>query len=90
MRSPAKEIKMTSYDDLFNMDGQNMEESVDKIVYLPLSKLHTPKNHPFKVNDDAAMQEMTESVKQSGVLSPGIARPLENGGYELWNAMVFL
>ena len=83
MRSPAKEIKMTSYDDLFNMDGQNMEESVDKIVYLPLSKLHTPKNHPFKVNDDAAMQEMTESVKQSGVLSPGIARPLENGGYEL-------
>ena len=83
MRSPAKEIKMTSYDDLFNMDGQNMEESVDKIVYLPLSNLHTPKNHPFKVNDDAAMQEMTESVKQSGVLSPGIARPLENGGYEL-------
>lgn len=83
MRSPAKEIRMTSYDDLFNMDGQNMEESVDKIVYFPLSNLHTPKNHPFKVNDDAAMQEMTESVKQSGVLSPGIARPLENGGYEL-------
>ena len=83
MKSPAKEIKMTSYDDLFNLDAQNVEESVDKIVYLPLSELHTPKNHPFKVNDDAAMQEMTESVKQSGVLSPGIARPLENGGYEL-------
>lgn len=83
MKSPAKEIKMTSYDDLFNLDAQNVEESVDKIVYLPLSELHTPKNHPFKVNDDAAMQEMIESVKQSGVLSPGIARPLENGGYEL-------
>lgn len=83
MKSPAKEIKMTSYDDLFNMDAQNVEESVDKIVYLPLSELHTPKNHPFKVNDDAAMQEMAESVKQSGVLSPGIARPLGNGGYEL-------
>lgn len=83
MKSPAKEIKMTSYDDLFNMDGQNLEESMDKIVYLPLSELHTPKNHPFKVNDDAAMQEMAESVKQSGVLSPGIVRPLENGGYEL-------
>lgn len=83
MKSPAKEIKMTSYDDLFNLDAQNVEENVDKIVYLPLSELHTPKNHPFKVNDDAAMQEMTESVKQSGVLSPGIARPLENGDYEL-------
>ena len=83
MKSPAKEIKMTSYDDLFNLDAQNVKESVDKIVYLSLSELHTPTNHPFKVNDDAAMQEMTESVKQSGVLSPGIARPLENGGYEL-------
>lgn len=83
MKSPAKEIKMTSYDDLFKMDTQNVEESVDKIVYLSLSELHTPKNHPFKVNDDAAIQEMMESVKQSGVLSPGIARPLENGGYEL-------
>ena len=83
MKSPAREIKMTSYDDLFNMDAQNVEESVDKIVYLPFSELHTPTNHPFKVNDDAAMQEMIESVKQCGVLSPGIARPLENGGYEL-------
>lgn len=83
MKSPAKDIKMTSYDDLFNMGSQSVEESVDKIVYLPLSELHTPRNHPFKVNDDAAMQEMTDSVKQSGVLSPGIARPLENGGYEL-------
>lgn len=83
VKSPAKEIKMTSYDDLFNMGSKPVEESVDKIVYLPLVELHTPRNHPFKVNDDAAMQEMTESVKQSGVLSPGIARPLENGRYEL-------
>lgn len=83
MKSPAKEIKMTSYDDLFNMGSQPVENSVDKIVYLPLSELHTPRNHPFKVIDDAAMQEMAESVKQSGVLSPGIVRPLESGGYEL-------
>ena len=83
MKSPAKEIKMTSYDDLFNMGLQPVENSVDKIVYLPLSELHTPRNHPFKVIDDAAMQEMAESVKQSGVLSPGIVRPLESGGYEL-------
>ena len=83
VKSPAKEIKMTSYDDLFNMGSKPVEESVDKIVYLSLSELHTPQNHPFKVIDDMAMQEMAESVKQSGVLSPGIARPLENGGYEL-------
>lgn len=83
MKSPAKEIKMTSYDDLFNRGSQSTENSVDKIVYLPLSELHTPLNHPFKVIDDAAMQELAESVKQSGVLSPGIVRPLESGGYEL-------
>ena len=83
MKSPAKDIKMTSYDDLFNMGSQPVEESMDKIVYLPLSELHTPQNHPFKVIDDTAMQEMAESVKQSGVLSPGIVRPLESGGYEL-------
>lgn len=81
MKSPAKNIKMTSYDDLFNPAAQ--QDSGEKIVHLPLSELHTPKIHPFKVRDDEAMQEMAESIKRYGVMTPGIARPLLEGGYEL-------
>ena len=81
MKSPAKNIKMTSYDDLFNPVAE--QDSGEKIVYLPLSELHTPKIHPFKVRDDEAMQEMAESIKRYGVMTPGVARPLPEGGYEL-------
>ena len=55
----------------------------DHIVELPLSELHDFPNHPFKVRDDEAMQETTESIKQYGVLVPGIVRPREDGGYEI-------
>jgi len=80
VKSPAKNIKMTSYDDLFN-PGQT--DTGEKIVMLPLTELHTPKQHPFKVIDDEAMQEMAESITRYGVMVPGIARPQESGGYEL-------
>ncbi len=80
MKSPAKNIKMTSYDDLFN-PGQT--DTGEKIVTIPLAELHAPKQHPFKVIDDDAMQEMAESITKYGVMVPGIARPLESGGYEL-------
>ncbi len=56
---------------------------IDHIVELPLSELHDFPNHPFKVRDDEAMQETTESIKQYGVLVPAIVRPREDGGYEI-------
>lgn len=55
----------------------------DKITLLPLSELHDFPDHPFKVRDDEAMQETTESIRQYGVLVPAIVRPRENGGYEI-------
>ena len=55
----------------------------DKITLLPLSELHDFPNHPFKVRDDEAMQETTESIRQYGVLVPAIVRPREDGGYEI-------
>ena len=55
----------------------------DKITLLPLSELHDFPNHPFKVRDDEAMQETTESIRQYGVLVPAIVRPCEDGGYEI-------
>ena len=50
---------------------------------IPLDELHPFENHPFKVKDDEAMMDTVESVKQYGVLVPAIARPLEDGGYEI-------
>lgn len=55
----------------------------DKITLLPLSEMHDFPNHPFKVRDDEAMQETTESIRQYGVLVPAIVRPREDGGYEI-------
>ena len=59
------------------------EEQGEKIVQIALSELYTPSIHPFKIIDDEKIEEMAESIKQYGVMTPGIARPLENGGYEL-------
>lgn len=81
MKSPAKNINLTSYDDLFN--PQSDVDTGEKIINIPLTELYPPVNHPFKVLDDDAMREMTDSVEKFGVLTPGIARPLKDGGYEL-------
>ena len=53
------------------------------IISIPLSKLKAFKDHPFRVSEDAAMQQAVESVREYGVLVPAIARPLEDGTYEL-------
>ena len=80
-KSSAEKIKLGSFDDLFG--GTGVEESTEKIIYVPLSELHTFHDHPFRVLDDEKMEETTESIKQYGVLMPGIARPRKKGGYEL-------
>ena len=53
------------------------------VVQIPLSELHPFPDHPFQVREDASMQETAESVKEYGVLVPTLARPREDGGYEL-------
>lgn len=57
--------------------------ATEKIVNIPLAELHPFANHPFKVRDDDSMRETVESVRERGVLVPAIARPREDGGYEL-------
>ena len=81
MKSPLKNIKLTSYDELLN--PEIAQENGEKIQQIPLSELYTPAIHPFKVTNDEKMQEMTESIKKYGVMTPAIVRPLETGGYEL-------
>ena len=81
MGSAAK-IKMESFDDLFGGNAAQ-ENGTEQIINAPLSELHTFKDHPFRVQDDEKMEETTESIRQYGVLVPGIARPRAGGGYEI-------
>lgn len=78
----ASKIKMESFDDLFG--GSNLHEvGAEQIINAPLADLYEFKDHPFKVLDDEKMEETTESIREYGVLVPGIARPRAGGGYEL-------
>ena len=81
-KSSASKIKLDTYDDLFGNDTAE-SSSLEQIISVPLADLHTFKDHPFRVVDDEKMEETTESIRQYGVLMPGIARPRAEGGYEL-------
>ena len=83
MKSSAKNIKLASVDDLFSTEESRADETREKIIEIPLTELHPFKDHPFKVIDNEAMFDTAESVKQYGVLVPAIARPRDEGGYEL-------
>ena len=83
MKSSAKSINLTSLDDLFSTEESREEESCEKVVRIPLSELHPFPNHPFHVRDDETMQNTVDSIKEYGVLTPGIVRPREDGGYEI-------
>ena len=83
MKSSGKNISLTSYDDIFTSEKSREDSRREKIVEIPLSELFPFKDHPFKVLDDNRMLEITESVREHGVLVPCIARPRPEGGYEL-------
>ncbi|KGJ52478.1 plasmid stablization protein ParB [[Clostridium] innocuum] len=76
-------MSLKGYDDIFSTEETRTDEKLEKVQNIPLSELHPFKNHPFKVIDDESMLRTVESVAQYGVLAPAIARPREEGGYEL-------
>ena len=83
---PLKErsnINLKPLDDLFATEESRANAQREKVQEIPLGELHPFRNHPFKVKDDAAMQDTVDSVREYGVLVPAIARPDPNGGYEL-------
>ena len=83
MKSSARNIELKSVDDLFATEEIREDAQREKVQNIPLGELHPFRNHPFKVKDDAAMQDTVESVREYGVLVPAIARPDPDGGYEL-------
>ena len=80
-RGSADKIKLSSFDDLFGT--QEASTGTEQVQEIPLCELHESRGHPFKVLDDEKMQETVESIKNYGVLMPGIARPRAEGGYEI-------
>jgi len=83
MKSSARNIELKSLDDLFSTEESRADAQREKVQEIPLGELHPFRNHPFKVKDDAAMQDTVDSVREYGVLVPAIARPDPDGGYEL-------
>ena len=76
-------INLSSYDDIFETDESRADSQLEKVQKILISELVPFRNHPFKVVDDEAMLRTTESIAQFGVLTPLIARPLEDGSYEI-------
>lgn len=76
-------ISLSSYDDIFETDTSRNEAKQERVQEIPLSELHPFEGHPFKVVDDEEMQKTVESVRDFGVLTPAIARPDPDGGYEI-------
>ncbi len=83
MPKKSVNISLSSYDDIFETDESRADNQLERVQKIPISELKPFQNHPFKVVDDEAMLRTTESIAQFGVLTPLIARPLEEGGYEI-------
>lgn len=78
-----EKVKLTSFDDLFG--GREAEKATEAgdVREIPLSELHEFHNHPFQIRSDEELAEMIESVREHGVLVPGIVRKRKEGGYEI-------
>ena len=76
-------VSLKGADDIFSTEESRQEQQREQVQQIPIGELFPFKNHPFKVLDDESMQRTVESVEQYGVLSPLIARPRAEGGYEI-------
>ena len=83
MSKNSLNVSLKGADDIFSTEESRQEQQREQVQQIPIGELFPFKNHPFKVLDDESMQRTVESVEQYGVLSPLIARPRAEGGYEI-------
>ena len=83
MKSSARKVELASASDLFSTEQERQDAKLERVQQISLAELYPFPDHPFSVRDDDSMKETVESIKESGVLQPAIARPREGGGYEL-------
>ena len=82
-RNRETKIELTAYDDLFQTDESRAEAALSKIRDIPISEIDEFPDHPFKVLMDEDMEQLVESIKRNGVMTPATVRLKENGQYEL-------
>ena len=82
-RSRENKIGLTAYDDLFETDESRAEAALSKIREIPISEIDEFPDHPFKVLMDEDMEQLVESIKRNGVMTPATVRLKEDGRYEL-------
>ena len=82
MRNKGANISLKSYDEIFSTE-ETRQDTGEHVIMVKLDKIHSFKNHPFKVVDDEDMRKTADSIREYGVLVPAIVRPLGNGVYEM-------
>ena len=83
MPKKSANVSLKSFDDIFSTEESRQEEKLEHIRQIPISELHAFEGHPFRVVDDEEMKKVVDSVAKFGVLTPLIARPDPDGGYEI-------
>ena len=76
-------LPMNSLDELFSSQEERDDAKLERVKDIPLTELHPFKDHPFKIQNDDEMKRLMESIQKFGTLTPALARPLPEGGYEL-------
>ena len=82
-RNRESKIELTAYDDLFETDESRAEANLSKIRDIPISEIDEFPDHPFKVLMDEDMEQLVESVRRNGVMTPATVRPKETDGMSL-------
>ena len=82
-RSKGSKIELTAYDDLFETDESRAEAALSKLRDIPISEIDEFPDHPFKVLMDEDMEQLVDSIKRNGVMTPATVRLKEDGRYEL-------
>ena len=84
MKNSSKKLSLSAYDDIFTTEDSRQDDLRERVMEIPLDKLKHFHEHPFQVRHDKALQDLADSIKEYGVLSPGLVRPLADGeGYEV-------
>jgi len=76
-------LPTTSPDELFSSQEERDDAKLERVKEIPLNELHPFKEHPFKIQNDDEMKRLIDSIQKFGTLTPALARPLQEGGYEL-------
>lgn len=83
MTKRKSDFTLPTLDDLFATQAERDDAKLERVKNIPLDKLHPFKNHPFKILNNEEMERMIESIRKVGTITPALARPLPDGGYEL-------